>query len=205
MRGRITGIAASSRQDRVTAGALFSAKGEGWKTVASVANAAGDSQAAGQGQVYVYLGRWIWQGADALRPVLAYAGRQAAPLVFDKPDDQLEYVAYRKNRGAWVALFNHGGIVIGCDRLDRPSGGWRRPSRCVPRLAAPTAARSSSAWTGWASTLRRLRAVRGAGHRRPGARGVISGRKTFEVKDIPFESGRRVSRPPSSSTSVPST
>ncbi|MGA2616990.1 MAG: hypothetical protein ABSF26_05215 [Thermoguttaceae bacterium] len=106
------------------AGQVFSAKGEGWQTVAYV----GERplvlrKPLGRGVVYVYLGRWIWQGADALRPLLAYAGRQAAPLVFDQPDDQLEYVACKKNRGAWVALFNHGGIVIGCDRL--APRGWR--------------------------------------------------------------------------------
>jgi hypothetical protein len=107
-------------------GPLFSVKGEGWQPLATV----NDKPLVvrkqfGKGAVYAYLGRWMWQGADALRPLLAHVGRQAAPLAFDRPDDQLEYVAYQKNAGAWVALFNHGNIVIGCDRLD-PSK-WRVP------------------------------------------------------------------------------
>jgi hypothetical protein len=102
-------------------GMLFRAQGEGWETVGSV----GDRplvvrKAFGKGTVYVYLGQWIWQGGDAIRPVLAHAAGQAAPLKFHQPDDQMEYVAYRKNQGAWVALFNHGGIVIGSDRLKEP-------------------------------------------------------------------------------------
>ena len=102
-------------------GMLFAATGEGWETVASVGDhALVIRKAFGKGTIYVYLGQWVWQGGDALRPVLKYAGGQAAPLKFHRPDDQLEYVAYRKNQGAWVALFNHGDMVIGCDRLKEP-------------------------------------------------------------------------------------
>ncbi|MCY2989528.1 MAG: hypothetical protein NTY19_16880 [Planctomycetota bacterium] len=128
-------------------GAVFSVQGDDWETVATVGNRPLVlRKPLGKGMVYVYLGRWMWQGADALRPVLAHAGGHAAPLRFDMPDDQIEYVAYRKNRGVWVALFNHGNIVIGCDRLEPTN--WRvpppEPLSATP--AAPTTARSSSAW-----------------------------------------------------------
>jgi len=103
------------------AGMLFHARGEGWEAAASVdGRPLVVRKAFGKGMVYVYLGQWIWQGGDALRPVLAYAAGQAAPLKFRQPDDQMEYVTYRKSRGAWVALFNHGDIAIGCDRLKEP-------------------------------------------------------------------------------------
>ena len=154
-------------------GGLFSAQGDGWETVATV----GDRplvlrKPLGKGMVYVYLGRWMWQGADALRGVLAYAGRQAAPLVLDKPDDQLEYVAYRKGRGAWVALFNHGNIVIGCDRLDPAK--WRvAPPEPLLYNAPRPLPRHDRVPPGppGARPCRGLRPLPGAGDRWPGAEG----------------------------------
>jgi hypothetical protein len=171
-------------------GALFSATGDGWETVASV----GDRplvlrKPLGKGMVYVYLGRWMWQGADALRGVLACAGRQAAPLAFDKPDDQLEYVAYRKNRGAWVAVFNHGNIVIGCDRLDPAK--WRvpppEPLFTTPRGPYRGTIEFRPDRMGLDPSVDyALYQVLGIDGQM--LDGVVSGRKTFEVKDIAFES-----------------
>jgi len=101
-------------------GKVYGFNGDGWETVASV----GEKplvvrKTVGKAPVYVYLGEWMHQGGDALRPILAAMGEQAAPLRFAPADDQMEYVAYRKGAGAWVALFNHGGIPIGCDRLKK--------------------------------------------------------------------------------------
>ena len=174
-----------------------SARGDGWETVASVGNRPLVlRRPLGKGMVYVYLGRWVWRGADALRSVLAYAGRQAAPLAFDKPDDRLEYVAYRKNRGAWVALFNHGNIVVGCDRLDPAK--WRvappEPLCTMPR----------GPYRGTIEfRLDRLdldpsvdyACYQVLGIDGQALDGVVSGRKTFEVKEIPFESRGGVIRP----------
>jgi len=81
------------------------------------------AKALGKGKVYVYLGEWIGDGGAALRPLLARLGERAALLEFAAPDDYLEYVAYRKGAGASVSLFNHGNIVVGCDRLDPAK--WR--------------------------------------------------------------------------------
>jgi hypothetical protein len=143
----------------------------------------------GKGMLYVYLGRWVWQGADALRSVLAYAGRQSAPLVLDKPDDQLEYVAYRKNRGAWVALFNHGNIVVGCDRLD--------PSTWRVAPPEPLCTKPRGPYRGTIGfRLDRLdldpsveyALYQVLGIDGPALDGVISGRKTFEVRSVPFQS-----------------
>ncbi len=99
-------------------GKLLSYKGDGWETVASV----GEKplvirKTFGKGQVYVFLGQWTKDGGAALRPILSALAAKAAPLVFDKPDDTIEYVPYKKGAGAWVAVFNHGNIVIGCDRI----------------------------------------------------------------------------------------
>jgi hypothetical protein len=131
----------------------------------------------------------MWQGANALRGVLAHAGRQAAPIWFDKPDDQMEYVAYRKNRGAWVALFNHGNIVIGCDRLD--PGKWRVPPP-EPLFTTPRGPYRGTI----AFQLDRLGLDPSPDYALYEVLGidgqtmedVISGHKTFAVTDIPFES-----------------
>jgi|GEM_PF-2098853 len=78
------------------------------------------SRKVGKGTIYVYLGRWIADGGDVLRPLLAALGERAEPLRLASKDDQIEYVAYRKGSGAWVAVFNHGAIPVGCDRLKAP-------------------------------------------------------------------------------------
>ena len=197
VQGRVTGIAAIfAGKTGNYSGGLFSAQGNGWETVASVGNRPLVlRKPLGKGMVYVYLGRWIWQGADALRSVLAYAGQQAAPLALDKPDDQLEYVVYRKNRGAWVALFNHGNIVVGCDRLDPAK--WR---------VAPPEPLFTSPRGPYRGTIEfrldrlgldpagdyALYEVLGIDGR--ALKDVVSGRKTFEVKDIRFESREGVLR-----------
>ena len=99
-------------------GKVHAFKGEGWETVASIGNKPMIiARAFGKGRVYVYLGERIGEGGLGLRRMLSYLGERAAPLKFSNPNDYLEYVAYRKGAGAWLALFNHGNIVIGCDRL----------------------------------------------------------------------------------------
>ena len=170
-------------------GAVFGIQGDGWETVASVGkHPLVVRKPLGKGMVYVYLGRWVWQGADALRGVLAYMGRQAAPLVFDKPDDRLEYVAYGKNRGAWVALFDHGNIVVGCDRLEPTK--WR---------VAPPEPLCSTPRGPWRGTIEfrldhlgldpsgdyALYEVMGIDGK--ALEGVVSGQKPFVVKDTAFE------------------
>ncbi len=121
--------------------------------------------------------------------MLAYTGRQAAPLAFDKPDDQLEYVAYRKGRSAWIALFNHGNIVIGCDRLNPAK--WRvtppEPLFTTPRGPYRGTIEFRLDRLGLDSsvdyTLYQVLGIDGQA-----LDGVVSGRKTFEVKDIPCQS-----------------
>ena len=135
-------------------GGLFSAQGDGWETVAKV----GDRplvlrKPLGKGMVYAYLGRWVWQGADALRGVLAYAGRQAAAAR-----------AGQARRSTGVCRLPEGprglgGVVQSREHRDRlrPPGPGQvalappEPLCTTPR--GPCAARSSSAWTAWASTL----------------------------------------------------
>lgn len=171
-------------------GPVFSARGDGWETVASI----GDRplvlrKAQGRGRIYVYLGRWMWQASEVLRGVLAHMGRQSAPLAFDKPDDQLEYVAYRKNRGAWVALFNHGNIVVGCDRLDPAK--WRvappEPLCTAPRGPYRGTIEFRLDRLGLdSSTDYALYEVSGIDGQ--SFDGVVSGRRTFEVKETVFQS-----------------
>ena len=131
----------------------------------------------------------MWQGADALRAVLTYAGRHAAPLRLDKPDDQIEYVAYRKNRGAWVALFNHGNIVIGCDRLHPAK--WRvpppEPLFTTPRGPYHGTIEFRLDRLGLDSSVDyALYEVLGIDGQ--AMEGVISGHQAFTIKDIPFQS-----------------
>lgn len=107
--------------------------GAGWRTVTSVAGRPlVVSRQVGKGEVFVYLGRWIHRGAKALRPILARMGQRAALLEFSPAADHLEYVAYRKGSGAWAAVFNHGNIVIGCDRLKKPRAQPPEPLASTP-------------------------------------------------------------------------
>jgi hypothetical protein len=101
-------------------GKVCSAKGDGWELAAWVGADKTPlvlTKTVGKGAIYVYLGERVCDGDAALRPLLHYLARSAAPLRFEPSDDQIEYVAYRKGAGAWAALFNHGGIAVGCDRL----------------------------------------------------------------------------------------
>jgi hypothetical protein len=96
-------------------------KGEGWQTVARVADKPlVAAKTIGKAPAYVYLGDFVKDGGAAIRPILASMGQTSAVLKFAPEDDYMEYVAYRKGAGAWVAVFNHGNIVIGCDRLKEP-------------------------------------------------------------------------------------
>jgi hypothetical protein len=168
-------------------GKLFAAQGEGWQTVARV----GDRplvirKSIGKGVIYFYLGQWVGQGGDALRPVLRFIGQRAGPVRFDKPDHRLEYVAYRKKQGAWIALFNYGDIVVGCDRLDPRN--WRvQPPQ--PLCSTPTGAYSGTIEFRLAQ-LGLNPANDYAAYQVLGIDGssfdqVISGQSTFEVTEIP--------------------
>jgi len=116
-------------------GKVWASKGDGWETIALV----GDdrplivSKAIGKAPAYVYLGELIKDGGAAIRPVLARMGERGALLKFAPEDDYMEYVAYRKGAGAWVALFNHGNIVIGCDRLKELRAAAPEPLNTKPR------------------------------------------------------------------------
>jgi hypothetical protein len=168
-------------------GLVYSAPAADWETVAKV----GDKplvirKRMDRGMVYLYLGRWVWQGGDALRPVLAFSAQEAAPLHFQKPDDRVEYVAYQKNRGAWVALFNYGNIVVGCDRLDPKT--WRvQPPE--PLFSTPTGSYHGTV----EFRLDKLGLDAASDYACYEVRGidgkdfdqVIAGHKTFEVKEVP--------------------
>ena len=140
-------------------GKLFAAKAEGWQTLATVAG----------------------------KPLLGELGGRSAPLRFAPASDRIEYVAYRKGAGAWVALFNHGNIHVGCDRLktpratppeplcSTPTGPWRGTIDFRPdRLGLDPAA---GPWT-----LYEVEGLDGAAFE-----AVIAGQKTFELKEVPAE------------------
>lgn len=107
-------------------GRLYHPRLDGWEPVAwvNVLNAQRSPlvvrKHVGKGAIYLYLGEWIADGGTALRPIITELGGRVAPLRFAPTDDQMEYVAYRKGVGAWFALFNHGAIPVGCDRLKTP-------------------------------------------------------------------------------------
>ena len=158
-----------------------------WETVASVGDRAiVVRKAVGKGAIYVYLGEWVHQGAAALRPILAELARQAAPLHFAPLNDRVEYVAYRKGAGAWVALFNHDNIPVGCDRLkelratppeplvSKPNGPYKGEVQFrLDRLRLDPKGEFS---------LYEVEGIDGAAFD-----DVISGNKTFQVKEIPAE------------------
>lgn len=184
--GKVTGNESFYKDADVKfAGKINGFAGEGWQTVASV----GDQplvirKAAGKGAIYVYLGEWIGQGGDALRPILHAMGRQSRPLEMTPADDQMEYVAYRKGAGAWVAMFNHGGIAVGCDRIIKERA--TPPEPLVSKVKGP--------WKGSVSfRLERLgldpkKAValyEVEGIDGDAFEGVLSGRRSFVVREIP--------------------
>ena len=103
-------------------GRVYSSISSGWKPVAWVGFGEGKTplivrRTIGHGEVYVFLGEWIEEGRYGLRALLQVLAARAAPLYVTPENDQLEYVAYRKAGGAWIAMFNHGAIPVGCDRL----------------------------------------------------------------------------------------
>lgn len=165
-------------------GKVWAFKGDGWETVA----VAGDrplivARTIGKAAAYVYLGELVRDGGAAIRPVLARMGERAAPLKLAPEDDYLEYVAYRKGAGAWVALFNHGNIVIGCDRL--------KELRAVP--PEPLNTKPRGPWQGEVQFRLERLGLNPAGdfalYEVEGIDGtafdeVIAGRKTFTVKEV---------------------
>lgn len=168
-------------------GNLYTINPTGWEIVASVGDPAWPilvRKSFGKGMIYVYLGKWMDEGAAVLRPLLGALGTAAMPLVFGPADDQLEYVAYRKGAGAWVAVFNHGDIPVGADRL--------RTLRATP--PEPLCSKVRGPWKGEVSfRLDRLGldpAKKFALYQVDGIDGpmfdrVVAGRETFSVRAIP--------------------
>ena len=142
------------RQDRELSGRRVQRQGDGWETVASVGNRPLiAAQAAGQGNglrvpgpLGVARGRCPAQRAGLCGPAGCPAGiRQArrSTGICRLPEEP----------------WGLGGVVQPWEHRDRlRSSGPRqvarahRRSRCSPRPAVLTAARSSSAWTAWGST-----------------------------------------------------
>ena len=185
--GPVTGLEAVYTQTGTFTGKVLGYKGAGWEVVAS---AGGKPlvirKPAGKSAIYVYLGEWTHEGGPALRPLLTYLARQAAPLQIAPADDQLEYVAYRKGTGAWVAVFNHGAIPVGCDRLKEPR--ITPPEPLVSKVKGP--------YTGEIIfNLARLALDPAAtyslyeveGIDSPAFENVIAGTKPFVVKEIPSQ------------------
>ncbi|MGB2824701.1 MAG: hypothetical protein WBF17_27260 [Phycisphaerae bacterium] len=188
VKGKVTGLAeVFPGEGGDFSGKVYGFKGDGWQTVAS---AAGRplviSKAVGRGRAYVYLGKWIGEGGPALRPLLARLGEQAAPLEFAPADDYMEYVAYRKGAGAWVALFNHGNIVIGCDRLKKPRATPPEPLNTTPRGPYKGRVEFRLARLGLDPAgdvaLYEVEGIDGRAFDE-----VISGHKTFTVRQVPSE------------------
>ena len=186
--GRVVGSGTMYQSDRLRfSGRVYGFKGEGWETVGSVGGRAlVVRKTTGQGAVWVYLGELVGEGGDALRPVLAALAREAAPVGMEPADDQIEYVAYRKGNGAWVAVFNHGNIAIGCDRL--------KELRATP--PEPLVSKPKGAYRGQiAFRLGRLKLdpnAQFALYEVSGIDGqafeeVISGHKSFMVNEIPSQ------------------
>jgi len=168
-------------------GKIFSAKGDGWEPVAWVGADKTPlvlAKIIGKGAVYVYLGEHVCEGAAVLRPLLRCLAEDVALLRFEPGDDQLEYVAYRKGAGAWVALFNHGGIAVGCDRLKELRA--KPPEPLVSKVKGP--------WEGTVAfrldplrldpkaecTLWEAEGIDGEAFQT-----VISGQGTFKLKPVP--------------------
>jgi len=185
----VSGLVAGESEVYGGAGARFAGgvcafAGQGWQTVASVAGRPVIiRKALGAGQVYVYLGQWIHQGGAALRPLLKRLGETVAPLGFSPADDQIEYVAYRKGAGAWVALFNHGNIPVGCDRLKDPRA--TPPEPLVSEIKGPYRGRIEFRPVRLGLdpkaefVLYEVDGIDGKAFE-----GVISGHKTFQVKEV---------------------
>ena len=159
-----------------------------WETVATVGELKWPllvRRAFGSGWIYVYLGRWTAEGGPVLRPLLQQLGAQVAPLRFGPEEKQLEYVAYRKGAGAWVALFNHGAIAVGADRL--------KPLRAIP--PEPLVSILKGPWNGEITfrlkqlgldTAKKYGVYEVDGIDGTGFDRVISGKGTFQIQAIPF-------------------
>jgi len=169
-------------------GKVYLTNPEGWEIVASV----GDPKwpllvrrAFGKGMIYAYLGQWTNDGGNVLRPLLKQLGQNYAPLHFGPADDQLEYVAYRKNEGAWAAVFNHGAIPIGADRL--------QTLRAVP--PEPLCSKIKGPWKGdiafrleqlGLDPKQKFALYEVGGIDGPDFEQVISGKSSFTIKPVPF-------------------
>ncbi|MCY3021123.1 MAG: carbohydrate binding domain-containing protein [Planctomycetota bacterium] len=184
--GAVTGSGAfEGKMNGSYDGKVWAFKGDGWETVARV----GDRpiivcKTIGKARAFVYLGELVKDGGAAIRAVLSWMGEQAAPLKFIPEDDYMEYVAYHKGAGAWVALFNHGNIVIGCDRL--------KEARAVP--PEPLCTKPKGPYRGEIQfRLERLGLDPKADFALYEVEGidgkafdeVLSGNKTFAVREIP--------------------
>jgi hypothetical protein len=175
-------------------GRVYRLQGEGWETVASVNSLPlVVRKSFGKGEVFVYLGQWVHEGGAVLRPLLAALGRSAAPLELSPADDQVEYVPYRKGAGAWVAVFNHGGIAVGCDRLKElratppeplcstVKGPYRgQLSFNLQRLGLD----ASATWTAY-----EVEGIDG-----PAFDGVVAGTRSFVLREMPCQQADGVVR-----------
>ena len=168
-------------------GKVSAFKGEGWEPVASVGQRSLIvRKTLGGASADIYLGELVKDGGAAIRPVLAAIGERAAPLRFAPKDDYMEYVAYRKGAGAWVALFNHGNIVVGCDRLKEPRAVPPEPLCTRPRGPYRGEIQFRLASLGLDPTadlaLYEVEGIDGKAFD-----DVISGKKTFLIREIPGE------------------
>jgi hypothetical protein len=98
----------------------------------------------------------------------------------------MEYVAYRKGAGAWVAAFNHDNIVIGCDRLERPRAISPEPLNTKPQGPYRGRIEFRLARLGLDPAGEfDLYEVEGIDGNAFGE--VVSGHGTFAVRQVPFE------------------
>ncbi|MGD0092924.1 MAG: hypothetical protein ABSE73_23680 [Planctomycetota bacterium] len=175
-------------------GTVCAAKGDGWDPIAWVGADKTPlvlEKFTGKGSIYVYLGDRVCDGGDVLRRLLHHLGGRVAPLGFEvvtqseeEHSDQIEYVAYRKGAGAWVAIFDHGHIAVGCDRL--------KELRATP--PEPLVSKVKGPWEGHvqfslaalgldpkaAYALWEVEGIDGEAFQT-----VISGQGTFQLKPVP--------------------
>ena len=207
--GQVTGMPEISRGKTGNySGALFSAQGDGWETVASV----GDRplvlrKPLGKGMVYVYLGRWMWQGADALRPRAGLRGPAGGPAgASTSPTTNWSTSPTGRTAGPGWPCSTTANIVVGCDRLDPAK--WRvappEPLCTTPRGPYRGTIEFRLDKLGLDPqgdyALYQVLGIDGKA-----LDGVVSGRKTFEVKDTGLESKGGAIQAAVESTSGPST
>jgi hypothetical protein len=189
--GSVVGLSELFPAGRISgfAGKVYEVSPVEWETVATIGELKWPllvRRAFGDGWIYVYLGRWTAEGGPVLRPLIHQLGAKVAPLQFGPADKQLEYVAYRKGAGAWLAIFNHGAIAVGADRL--------KPLRAIP--PEPLVSVVKGPWLGQITFrlnqlgldpakefgLYEVDGIDGNGFDR-----VISGKGTFNLRAIPFQ------------------